>query len=262
MRIVPRRRTSLPVAEAARYAASALSRAGLFTPDVLLGVLTLYAWESGHGALIDNFNPGNITASDAWPNDAFRPAWYTVDESSSARLKELHEQMLQHQAPSAFRAYDDWDGGFDDLVHNLRDIFPEVLEAMRIGTGAALAAGLGQKYSKGYAAIGDELQSVMDRYRALADSTVPEGGAPKRRPFGSSLRRASYWLEALQSGLLSIGVALIGLWALDVEPKYLNANEVRLVQAALNQLGFELAVDGVWGPVTQAAIYAAREDLS
>lgn len=96
---------------------------------LLLGQLML---ETDNGHAMDNNNPGNITTpSERAP--FFRPAWFTVNEQSSARMKELHELMLKGKAPRAFRAYETLTDGLRDYLHQLQKSFPTLLKAS--GTG-------------------------------------------------------------------------------------------------------------------------------
>lgn len=90
--------------------------------SLLLAQLML---EVANGAACYNWNVGNITSDET--GTFYRPVWFTVNEDSSARMKELHEAMLRGQAPRAFRAYSALEGGIYDylrvLQHNFRSLW-------------------------------------------------------------------------------------------------------------------------------------------
>jgi hypothetical protein len=87
----------------------------------------------------DNNNPGNISSSDHTGRTFFRPAWFTVDDSSSVKLHQLHDAMLRGEAPRAFVAYNTLADGFDDYARELVQQSPEILTAARTGDARATA---------------------------------------------------------------------------------------------------------------------------
>lgn len=76
-------------------------------------LLSLVWIETGGGKLIQH-NWGNLSGE--YRGNFWRPPWFEVDESSSARNRFLHEQMLRGKAPSKFRAYPDRGEGLDDFL--------------------------------------------------------------------------------------------------------------------------------------------------
>jgi hypothetical protein len=122
-------------------------------------LLALVWIETAHGHLMNN-NAGNITASDKWPGNAWRPPWFDLSQGApgssawaptSAKLIELHERMLHGQAPSAFRAYDSLIEGFQDFARVLRSQFKSVLEAAKTGDARTFVTALHDSgYSRDY----------------------------------------------------------------------------------------------------------------
>jgi len=129
---VPRVRTPLSVEAAAAELLAALRRAGEQPNGDEARLLLAQLWlETARGSACDNHNPGNLTQGNT--ADFFRPAWFTIDESSSPRMVTLHAAMLAGQAPSAFASYATFERGFDDYVRQIRTQFPSILEAARTG---------------------------------------------------------------------------------------------------------------------------------
>lgn len=137
---VPRVRTTINVTVAAAALVAALRAAGeephRQEAELLLGQLWL---ETGRGAACDNHNVGNITSGSRWTGNFFRPVWYTVTPESSPHLQHLHEQMLAGKAPSAFRAYADFEHGFSDYVANLLHTFPGIVLGARSADAMAVS---------------------------------------------------------------------------------------------------------------------------
>jgi len=96
------------------------------------------------------FNVGNLTASDRYDGEAWRPPWFEVGPQSSPRLIALHERMKAGQAPRAFRAYGSFADGFHDYMSQLGKTFPEVLDAANTGDAAQFVQALSLKYSRDY----------------------------------------------------------------------------------------------------------------
>ena len=63
--------------------------------------------ETREGPSIKNNSPGNISASRKWGGDAWRPPWFALTETSSARDRELHEAMLANKAPELVALYEE-----------------------------------------------------------------------------------------------------------------------------------------------------------
>lgn len=179
---VNRVRTPIDVHSAAAALLAALVAAGE-TPhrdqaQLLLGQLWL---ETGRGAACDNHNVGNITAGPRWTGDIFRPAWFTVDDSSSPRLVELNKLMKAGKAPNAFRSYNDFDHGFGDYVSQLEHTFPSIVAAARAGDAQAMGTAI---RTSGYApdapsSTGSSLASLQREFDAAGVfATLPKADPP------------------------------------------------------------------------------------
>lgn len=104
-------------------------------------LLLAQVWlETGRGSSTMNNNWGNITASNTWPGDFWRPVWYDKDEvlampdgATKNRYLKLHEEMLAHRAPSKFRAYPTKEAGLRDYINQLKVNFPSIPKAAMTG---------------------------------------------------------------------------------------------------------------------------------
>lgn len=147
MLIVPAVTTPITAEQARVALVAAMPGIDGDTGTLLLALIWI---ETANGHL-QNWNPGNITASDKWPGAAWRPPWFTVDASSPPIMVHLHELMLRGKAPSAFRAYDSLLEGFLDFARVLRSMFPSVLAAAATGDAAKFVTALHDSgYSKDY----------------------------------------------------------------------------------------------------------------
>jgi hypothetical protein len=152
MNIVPRRNTPVSARDALRavgdsYAAELGRRA---TSTALALILALVWVETARGRSVQNFNLGNITASEAYSGDAWRPPWFEPASDADQRTIRLHEAMERGEAPRAFRAYSSLDQGARDFVRSLRRDFPDVLASAELGDPDAFRVELSRKYSKDY----------------------------------------------------------------------------------------------------------------
>lgn len=138
---VPRVRTPIAMPAAAVELEFALRGAAIaeLHQDMAALLLAQIAFETGSGQACDNRNIGNISTSDKTSRDFFRPAWFTVTDASSPRLRELNAAMAKGNAPRAFVAYKDFFDGFDDYVRELRVQFPTIINAARTGDAQAVA---------------------------------------------------------------------------------------------------------------------------
>ena len=96
------------------------------------------------------YNVGNITASERYNGQAWRPPWFTVGPNSSDKMKRLNARMRAGTAPKAFRAYSNFAEAFDDFMVQMNRSFPEVLAAANTGDARAFVDALSLKYSKDY----------------------------------------------------------------------------------------------------------------
>lgn len=135
--------------------------------------------ETARGQL-RNGNAGNITASDKWGGSAWRPPWYTVDESSPQHMIDLHAAMLKGKAPSAFRAYSSPLEGFQDFARVLRAQFAPVLTAAASGDAGAFVHALHDTgYSEGYTqAVVPHMTSLQHELAPLWAGFPPPVNAP------------------------------------------------------------------------------------
>src|SRR5262245_41566242 len=103
MIIVPPNRTPMGPEAAKAALVDAFPSIDRETAALLLALIWI---ETRQGSSVVQHNPGNLSASERYQGKAWRPPWFAIDESSSERMKRLHQMMLEHKAPSAFRAYD------------------------------------------------------------------------------------------------------------------------------------------------------------
>lgn len=153
MNIVPRQVTPASSSEAMAAVKEAYISVMGHEPELSreLPLLMALVWlETGRGQSLNNHNVGNISASPNYNGNAWLPPWFEVDDTSSERNIKLHEAMLNHEAPSAFRAYDSLDDGAHDFMVQLNRTFPEVLEAAADGSPEGFRNALAQAYSKDY----------------------------------------------------------------------------------------------------------------
>lgn len=121
-------RTRTPVS------AEQLKQALSLHPDVdanRRALLMAHIWiETRNGKSLWNNNVGNLTAKDTAPGDYWRPHWYAEPtEETSARNRELHEQMLAGKAPRAFAAYPDIAAGVRAYLSAMRGRFATMWRA-------------------------------------------------------------------------------------------------------------------------------------
>jgi len=85
-------------------------------------LLLAQVWlENANGASIIDRNIGNLSTSPSSGGDFWRPPWFDREavealpdtDQNKARYLELNDRMEQGRAPSAFRAFDSFDQGFD-----------------------------------------------------------------------------------------------------------------------------------------------------
>lgn len=191
MREVPRVKTPVSTGAASQFLLAALVANGEQPHRQEAQLLLAQLWlETARGTACDNFNPGNITAGSKWTGDIFRPAWFTVTDKSSAKLKQLHALMLKGQAPNAFRSYDTFERGFADYVTQLLHTFPSIVRAARSADASAVARAI---KSSGYAPDMqpgtdkslDSLRAEFERggvFRALPLAPAPSGSSPPAAP--------------------------------------------------------------------------------
>jgi hypothetical protein len=182
MNIVPRVNTPLSAEEARGYFVPAYVEAFGHAPEPQeLPLLLALIWiESGRGKSVQNNNPGNLSASDHYEGDAWRPPWFELDESSSPRNRDLHALMLEGKAPSAFRSYDSPAEGFRDHANHLKSTFPEVVSAAKTGDAEKFRAALSQKYSKDYGNPNTtvSLSALQKEFGGLPKALPPSAASP------------------------------------------------------------------------------------
>jgi hypothetical protein len=105
------------------------------TAELLLALLFI---ENDHGRAVIQHNWGNISVF-VGPNvDYWRPPWFDLEsvearpdtDPQKARYLELHQQMLEHRAPSAFAAFEDDQAG---IVSWLAHVRPTMYDAAATG---------------------------------------------------------------------------------------------------------------------------------
>lgn len=176
--------TATPVTPSAMAQAVPLAYARRFgqapdreTAELLLALLFL---ENDHGRAVIQHNWGNISVF-AGPNvDYWRPPWFDLAEvearpdtdKKKARYLKLHQQMLDHQAPSAFRAFPDDESG---IVVWLANVKPSMYDAAATGDPLEFAHAY---WSSGY----------------CPDQACKDSG-PTFRALQAEIRNAGYFAE-------------------------------------------------------------------
>lgn len=188
---VARISTPLLVGQAAAELVTALRAAGEEPSREEAELLLAQLWlETARGSACNNHNPGNLTKGNT--ADFFRPAWFTVDATSSPHLVALHTAMLAGQAPSAFASYPTFARGFADYVRELQHQFPSLLEAARTGDPQAFGAAIKTSHYAPDAqpGTGNSVASLVREFRAagvfrdlpLAPAVAPpDEGSPASR---------------------------------------------------------------------------------
>jgi hypothetical protein len=105
------------------------------TAELLLALLFI---ENDHGRAVIEHNWGNISTFAGPAVDYWRPPWFDLDavnarpdtDPKKKRYLALHQQMLDHKAPSAFRAFRDDQQG---IVVWLANVKPSMYDAAATG---------------------------------------------------------------------------------------------------------------------------------
>lgn len=111
------------------------------TAELLLALLFI---ENDHGRAVIEHNWGNISTAAGPTVDYWRPPWFDLEKVNArpdsdpkkARYLALHQQMLDHRAPSAFRAFRDDQTG---IVVWLANVKPSMYDAAATGDPAQFA---------------------------------------------------------------------------------------------------------------------------
>lgn len=148
MNVVPRRQTPSNEQELRALLSLAWERAtgALPSSNLLAFNLAQTFIETDGWRAIQNHNIGNITASESYRGDAWRPPWFTPETFRNERDEVLHGRMLAGKAPRAFRAYGSLIEGVTDYVARLQKDFPEIVEAAETGDAFEVATAIHQKY--------------------------------------------------------------------------------------------------------------------
>jgi hypothetical protein len=191
--IVPRRNT--PITAAVAVTAVRNAYFDFFDEDAprkVLELLLALVWvETGRGKSCQNFNVGNITASNAFSGDAWRPTWFDLDDGGKKTERDvfLHNEMLAGRAPFAFRAYPSLQAGCADFIRILDRSFSNVLEAAEDGDPEEFREALAEKYSKDYdnPRHTETFRLLQQEFRGILDGTpgIPDDrGFPFLKVFG------------------------------------------------------------------------------
>lgn len=176
------------------------------TAELLLALLML---ENARGKAIIEHNWGNVSVFAGPDVDYWRPPWFDLEsvearpdsDPKKARYLALHQQMLEHKAPSAFRAFPDDEAGIKVWLANVK---PTMYDAAATGDPVQFAAAY---WSSGYCPD-----------QACKDS------APSFRALQQEIRDAGYFsaLEPAKKKIVSLAVrqsepprapvAPLGLW--------------------------------------------------
>lgn len=237
MNIVPRQQTRIGKEELL----AALRNEDL--PEPALPLLAALVWiETGAGVKCQNFNVGNITASESYSGSAWRPPWYELSADASSRDIALHEAMQKGQAPRAFRAYGSLSAGVHDFAAVLHRSFPGVISAAEAGDPDAFRVELSRAYSRNY--LNTASTATLKTFQAQFGGH-PKGpaGAPSSSPslFPAPLPtlRLGASGDAVRALCRLLGIQVVSLYDGSVE------QAVRAYQAAKR-----LGADGVAGPKT------------
>jgi hypothetical protein len=186
MHEVPRIRTPVSEQLAASALVTALAALGEHPHQREAELLLAHLWlETGRGTACDNCNVGNITASDRYEGGAFRPAWFTVDDSSSPKMLNLHNEMLKGRAPRAFRAYATLEAGMGDYVGQIFHTFISIVQAARAGDAEAMAQAIRTSRYTPDAPIGTgrSLDSIAKEFASRGTfAALPLAGASPPAP--------------------------------------------------------------------------------
>lgn len=182
-----------------------------------LPLLMALVWlETGRGKSTKNNNLGNISASSKYSGDAWRPPWYDgPGPDTSVKLTNLHQSMLDGKAPSAFRSYDTVERGASDFVSQLKNIFPEVLEAAGTGNPTKFRDALAQKYSADYKSTSPA--TFANLAKEFKGSEPQEPKSPKGGHFMRNL--------VIGAGVLALGYAVKQTFFPPKKPKTVVASE-------------------------------------
>lgn len=138
--------TPLPANVATALMVTALREREPKPERVAQHLLSLVWIETGAGTKMVQNNWGNLTGE--YEGNFWRPAWFKVDASSSARMRELNRRMLAGKAPSKFRAYPSRGDGLEDFVRLMyQPRYAPMLNAARAGDTIAFADAV---HSTGY----------------------------------------------------------------------------------------------------------------
>jgi hypothetical protein len=144
-------------------------------------LLLAQVWlENANGQSIIDHNIGNLTTSATSGADYWRPPWFDLDavnalpdtDPNKARYLSLNARMQAGTAPSAFRAFDTFDQGFDAWLHLLATpAKAPILAAASSGDADAFAKAI---FDTGYCpdpeckAAGPSYLKLRDQIRAAS----------------------------------------------------------------------------------------------
>lgn len=161
------------------------------TAELLLALLFI---ENDHGRAVIEHNWGNISTFVKDGVDYWRPPWFDLDavnarpdtDPKKARYLALHQQMVDHKAPSAFLAFPDDAHGIMVWLHNVK---PSMYDAAKTGDPMAFADAY---WASGY----------------CPDDACRDSG-PTYRSLQSSIRAAGYFAGLASSGKQSTAAAVV-----------------------------------------------------
>ena len=185
-------------------------------------LLLAQVWfENDNGQAIIDHNIGNLTTSPSSGGNYWRPPWFDRaavdalpnDDKNKARYLLLNDRMERGQAPSAFRAFDSFDQGFDAWLRLLGSPSKQaILSAASSGNANTFARAI---FQTGYCPD-PECKNAGPSYAELRDqihaASYFDGLAQKKKAAPEQRLGLWFWcwgrlLSARISGHARIGAA-------------------------------------------------------
>lgn len=155
---------------------------GVERPTRELAALLLAQLRKESGTkVVTNNNPGNISANpDKYKGDWYRPVWFDLEkvakvenDAKRARYERVHQMMLDHKAPSAFRSWPSIEVGMSDHLRTLHRNFPGILKGAGAGDSQLMAHAI---YNERYCTdVACQPEKNEPGLRSIAQSILDDG---------------------------------------------------------------------------------------